>query len=102
MIPEIQILVLLLVVIAAVAVVAARLEIPAAILLVLDRRRPGARSGAADREAGAGIRIAVRPAADHLFLGGGDELARVPLQSAAHFAAGRRLRACSPPSRSRR
>ena len=87
MIPTIQILILLLVVIAAVAFVAERLKVPPAILLVLTgvilALFPGLPT----------VKLApVRAAADHLFVGGGDELARVPIQSAADFAVGCGLR----------
>ena len=91
MIPTIQVLVLLLVVIAAVAVVSARLKIPSAILLVMTGVILAFVPGSADGEAGTGIRLAARAAASHLFVGRGDELARVPIQSAPHFAPRHRL-----------
>jgi hypothetical protein len=41
------------------------------------RRCPGARPGPANRKVGSGIRITLRAAADHIFIGGGNELERV-------------------------
>ena len=98
----IQILVLLLAVIAAVAVVAGAAEDSAGHSPGAHRRRAGAVPGPADGRARAGVRAAAGAAADHLLVGGGDELARVPLQSAPDLAAGRRLRRCSRPSPSPR
>src|ERR1700719_331481 len=69
MISTIQILLLLLVVVAAVAVVASRLKIPQAILLVL-----------------AGVALALVPGLPTFELA--PELARLPIQSAPHCAAG--------------
>ena len=92
MIPTIQILVLLLVVVAAVAVVAARLEIPPAILLVLTGVALALIPGLPTVELAPELVLLLGAAAGHLLVGGGDELARVPLQSAADLAAGGRLR----------
>ena len=86
----IEILVLLLGVVAAVAFVADRLRIPEAILLVLAGVMLALVPGlppSISRPTGPAARVA----SDHLFLGGRDELARLPLQLEADIVACVRL-----------
>ena len=56
------------------------------------RRCPGTCPRPTKDRAGPGVRSASRVAPDHLLVVRGDELARIPLQSAPHFASGHRLR----------
>jgi hypothetical protein len=73
----VQILILLLTVIAAVSVAALRLKIPPAILLVISGVLLALFPGTADRQFGSRLRAFVRAAADHLCIGGGNELERI-------------------------
>jgi hypothetical protein len=79
MIPTIQILVLLLSAATAVAVLAVRLKIPPAIILVLSGVVLALVRGLPVVELAPGTRVAPGVAAYHLRIGGGDELARVPI-----------------------
>ena len=56
------------------------------------RDGPGARPGLAERGACPGAGAPARAAARHLFVRGGDELARIPIQSASDRAVGGGLR----------
>ena len=88
MLPPIQILVFLLIVIAAVAVLPrgsdSSVHPPGA-----HRRHPGAHPRPAEGGALAGVRSASRAAADHLLVGRGDELVRIPASICGLFR-------CSP------
>jgi Kef-type K+ transport system membrane component KefB len=75
MVPTIQILVLLLVIVASVAVVAARLKVPPAILLVLTGIALATRPWSANDRAFPGVGSAPGVATCHILVRGDDELA---------------------------
>ena len=91
MLQDLEVLILMLCVIAGAAVAANRLKVPPAIVLVITGLILAVLPGLPAVDLAPDLDPAARAAADHLFLGGRDELVRLPLQPEADIAACGRL-----------